>query len=63
MTRMGRLVPPANAEALAQALISLLDNPQEDQFDPDALLRLSSPQSVAEEYEALFKSLRRKKIS
>jgi glycosyltransferase involved in cell wall biosynthesis len=61
MTGMGRLFPQEDAAALAQALIDILDNPQKYHKDPSELIRLSSPEHVAEEYEAVFKMAMRGK--
>jgi glycosyltransferase involved in cell wall biosynthesis len=54
MTGMGRIVPRANAEALAQAIIEMLDHPDQYRRDPSEIIRLSSPEHVAEEYEKVF---------
>lgn len=54
MTGMGRIVPRANAEALAQAIIEILDHPDQYRRDPSEIIRLSSPEHVAEEYEKVF---------
>jgi glycosyltransferase involved in cell wall biosynthesis len=55
---MGRVVPPGDAEALAQALIEVLDHPQEYRRDASRLLDLTTLEHVAREYEALFEWLR-----
>jgi glycosyltransferase involved in cell wall biosynthesis len=57
MTGMGRIVPPSDAEALAQAIIAILDNPGEYQRDIQAILQQFSPQAIAEDYEAAFETL------
>jgi glycosyltransferase involved in cell wall biosynthesis len=56
-TGMGRIVPPANADELAQAIIAILEQPRRYHGQTDTLLRLSTPQAVAEQYEAIFKRL------
>ncbi len=54
MTGMGRIVPPHDAPALAQALIEILDAPADyRRGGPAAMRRFSSP-VIAEEYEGLF---------
>ncbi len=53
-TRKGLLVPPGNAQALAQAIIQVLDHPEAYRGSPNELLEASRPASVAEEYETLF---------
>jgi len=56
-TGMGLVVPPANAEKLAQALIAILQDPAAYCGQPEALLQRSTPKAVAEEYEAIFNRL------
>ena len=54
MTGMGRIVPPHDAHALAQALIEILDASEDYRSGgPAATRRFSSP-VIAEEYEQLF---------
>lgn len=54
MTGMGRIVPPRDAGALAQALIEMLDSPEAyRRGGPEATRRFSAT-VIAEEYEALF---------
>ncbi len=54
MTGMGRIVPRADASALAQALIDILDNPEQVHNSPDELVLHSTPAYVAAEYEKVF---------
>ncbi|HLE52514.1 MAG TPA: glycosyltransferase family 4 protein [Anaerolineales bacterium] len=56
-TRMGVVVPPADAQALSRALIGILDHPNGFQGDPVAVRKRFAPDSIAEEYEQLFLSL------
>jgi len=42
MTGMGRLVPPADAPSLAEALIDVLDHPQQYHKSPDDLVQRST---------------------
>jgi glycosyltransferase involved in cell wall biosynthesis len=58
VTRMGIIVPPANAQELARALIAVLSNPDAYRGDPEALIQLSTPDSVAAQYEDIFNSLK-----
>jgi glycosyltransferase involved in cell wall biosynthesis len=54
---MGRIVPPRNSRALAAAIIDILDRPEQYSGDPNAVQLHYSPESVARQYEALFKEL------
>jgi glycosyltransferase involved in cell wall biosynthesis len=54
MTGMGRIVPPMQPHALAQAIIEVLDHPENYQGDVKAVITRFSPQHIAEEYESLF---------
>jgi glycosyltransferase involved in cell wall biosynthesis len=56
-TGMGLLIPPSNAAALAEALLIILENPSRFRGYPEALVPLSTPQAVAEEYEELFRNI------
>ena len=56
-TGMGKIVPKANAEALAQALIELLDRPQDFRGHTNTVVRLSNPEVVAGIYEEIFEQL------
>jgi glycosyltransferase involved in cell wall biosynthesis len=57
LTSMGRIVPPANPGALAQALVDILDSPKEYIHQTDSLLEQSTPDYVAREYERIFQDL------
>jgi glycosyltransferase involved in cell wall biosynthesis len=61
MTGMGLVVPPAEAPALANALIEVLEHPERYQGDSQAVVERFSPQRIGEEYEALFNELVAKK--
>ena len=54
MTGMGRLFPPADAPALAEALIEVLDHPEQYHSRADDLVQRSTPDYVAAEYEKVF---------
>jgi glycosyltransferase involved in cell wall biosynthesis len=58
MSGMGRLVPPENAPALAEALIDVLDHPEQYHSSPDELVQHSTPAYVATEYEKVFQLAR-----
>ncbi len=56
-TGMGRIVPPRNSRALADALIQVLDQPQDYNGSASAIRQHYSPETVARAYEAIFKEL------
>ena len=58
-TGMGKVVPKANARALAQALIDLLDRPQDYRGHTNSIVRLSNPDVVAGVYEEIFRQSQR----
>lgn len=58
-TGMGLVTPPADPQALADALITILQNPDAYRGKPEALIQLSRPQSVAAAYEAAFELARK----
>jgi glycosyltransferase involved in cell wall biosynthesis len=53
-TGMGVIVQPADAQALAQGILSILDNPQAYKGSPDTITKPSTPEAVAVEYETAF---------
>ena len=53
-TGCGMLVPPANPGELAEALIAVLEEPERYRGQPETLVRLSTPEAVAQEYENIF---------
>jgi glycosyltransferase involved in cell wall biosynthesis len=53
-TGCGLVVSPRNANALAEALIDILDRPDSFAGNPDELAWLSTPRAVAMEYEKAF---------
>ncbi len=57
LTGMGRLVPPADAHALAEGINEVLDHPEKYQGDVNEVITSFSSQHIAEEYEALFQEL------
>ena len=59
-TGMGKIVPPRNPDALADAIISILDQPQSFAGDADAVRQRYSIENVARQYEALFQEMKAK---
>ena len=60
MTGMGRTAPAGDALALAQAILEVLAQPDRFRGDPAGVARRFSSDAVAEQYEALYASLRRR---
>ncbi len=56
-TGMGKVVPAADAEALARAISAVLDQPEGFRGDPDSVAHQYAPDSVAKKYEELFEAL------
>lgn len=56
-TDMGIIVPTANSEALAQALVEILSEPGKFRGKPEAIVPQSRVDTVAETYERLFQYL------
>ena len=54
---MGRVVPPADAHALAEAIMHVLDHPAQFMGDVNDVIKRFSSQHIAEEYEAVFQEL------
>lgn len=59
LTGMGRTVPIANAPALTQAILEVLEAPQDYRGDIPAIVRRFAPQTIAQEYETIFAQLRK----
>lgn len=55
MSGMGLIVPPADPEKLAEALIAVLEQPAAFLGQPDEIIRLSTSTEVAAAYEKVFK--------
>ena len=58
ITGMGRLVPPANAYALAEGINEVLDHPERYCGDVNDVRIRFSPQRIAEEYEHVFEHVK-----
>ncbi|MBE0699912.1 MAG: glycosyltransferase family 4 protein [Anaerolineaceae bacterium] len=56
-TGMGRIVPLRDPKALAEAIIDILNRPESFLGNPDDVRQRYSPETVARQYEALFKEL------
>ena len=63
MTGMGCIVPPADVAQLAQAIISVLDEPERYHNDAAEIARRFAPDTIAAEYEAIFEELLGKRRS
>jgi glycosyltransferase involved in cell wall biosynthesis len=59
ITEMGYSVPPRDSEALAHALIDVIEHRRRYQRPPDQIASLYSPDLVAQEYIRLFEDIRR----
>lgn len=57
MTNMGEIVPPANPDALAEAIIKILSSPKNYDQDPVAISQQFSPEHMAASYEDVFQQL------
>lgn len=60
-TGMGRIVPPRDAQALADALMKVLEQPQNYNGTAESIRKHYAPETVARAYEAIFKELIAKK--
>ena len=58
MTGMGLVTPIGDSNALAEAIIQILADPQKYRRDPAEIARAYDPDSVAAEYEKLFQRLK-----
>jgi glycosyltransferase involved in cell wall biosynthesis len=54
MTGMGKVVPVADAHALAESICQVLDQPERYQGDVDSVASRFSSQHIAEQYEQIF---------
>lgn len=56
LTGMGEIVTPADSDALAQALVTILDHPDQYHRDSQTIAEQFSPANTAARYEALFQT-------
>lgn len=54
---MGKIVPARDSEALARAIIDILDQPEQFCGNSTAIAQRYSPRQIAMEYEAIFRKL------
>jgi glycosyltransferase involved in cell wall biosynthesis len=59
MTGMGKVTPIGDANALAEAIMEIVAEPQKYRRDPAQIARTYDPDSVAAEYEKLFERLKK----
>ncbi len=57
MTGMGQVTPIGDANALANAILEILAQPQKYRRDPAEIARIYDPDAIAAEYEKLFKNI------
>ncbi|NLG71944.1 MAG: glycosyltransferase family 4 protein [Chloroflexi bacterium] len=60
-TGMGRVTPIGDSRALAQAILEIVDRPQDFQADPQEIAHRFDPDTIAAEYERMFLELLRAK--
>jgi glycosyltransferase involved in cell wall biosynthesis len=56
---MGKIIPIGNSDALAEALLEILADPDSFQRDPQAIAQRYLPETIAIEYEKLFSELQK----
>ena len=54
---MGKIIHSRRRPALAQAILSILEQPNGYRRDPSAVAQRFSPDAIAAEYEGLFREL------
>jgi glycosyltransferase involved in cell wall biosynthesis len=57
LTGMGRVVPPADAHALAEGISEVLTHPEQYKGDVEVVKKYFSSQRIAEEYESVFQQV------
>jgi glycosyltransferase involved in cell wall biosynthesis len=56
---MGKIIPIGDANALAEALLEILANPEMFQRDPQTIAQRYRPETIAGEYEKLFSEIQK----
>ena len=62
-TGMGIVAPIGDSNALAESILTVLENPEQYRGDPAAIRQRYTPDSIAAEYEAIFSNLLAQKRS
>ena len=57
MTGMGKVIPVGDAQALAKAILEILDQPEKFQGEPAGVVQMFHPDTNAAAFEALFREL------
>jgi glycosyltransferase involved in cell wall biosynthesis len=60
-TGMGKVIPIGDSNALAGAILEILDQPEQFRKDPQSIAQVYTPGAIAAVYEALFEALLEKK--
>jgi glycosyltransferase involved in cell wall biosynthesis len=63
MHNMGVVSEIGNAESLADSILQVLDYPEKHRGDHEAIKKAYNPDSIAQEYEKLFESVMKKRLS
>jgi len=54
---MGKIIPVGDAQALANAILEILDHPEMYRGDPEQVIQKFNPDTNAAAFEALFQQL------
>jgi glycosyltransferase involved in cell wall biosynthesis len=57
MTGMGKIIPVGDVQALANAILEILDQPDKFKGNPDRVVQMFHPDTNAAAFEALFSKL------
>ena len=55
--KMGKIIPTGDSKALADSIVEIIQNPAAYKTDLSAIKKQYAPDSIAEEYEKLFKEI------